>query len=193
VPAESCRLSPVDRIFTRIGATDKILAGESTFFLELSETASILHHATKHSLVLMDELGRGTATFDGTSIAYSVVKELATKINCRTLFSTHYHHLVEEFSHADNVSMGHMQCMVSDDEQTITFLYKFGEGACPKSHGFNAARLADIPEEIIKLGSAKSVEFENFTKRIQFLKKMMHAKGRDEIDDLASKFKTLKS
>jgi DNA mismatch repair protein MSH6 len=109
VPAESCRLSSVDRIFTRIGASDKILAGESTFFVELSETASILHHASKHSLVLMDELGRGTATFDGTSIAYSVVKELAQEIKCRTLFSTHYHHLVEEFSNdKDDVSMGHM-------------------------------------------------------------------------------------
>ena len=194
VPAESCRLTPVDRIFTRIGATDKILAGESTFFLELSETASILHHATKHSLVLMDELGRGTATFDGTSIAYSVVKELAQKIHCRTLFSTHYHHLVEEFStDRDNVSMGHMQCMVSDDDQNITFLYKFGEGACPKSHGFNAARLADIPDEIIKVGSVKSVEFENFTKRIQFLKKIKHAKTKVEINDLIAKFQTLKS
>lgn len=89
VPAEKCRISPVDRIFTRIGASDKILAGESTFFLELSETASILHHATKHSLVLMDELGRGTATFDGTAIAFSVVKDLAQRVNCRTLFSTH--------------------------------------------------------------------------------------------------------
>lgn len=116
MPAESCRLSPVDRIFTRIGATDKIMQGESTFFLELSETASILHHASKHSLVLMDELGRGTATFDGTAIAYSVVKELANNINCRTLFSTHYHHLVEEFSHKDNVSMGHM----------VSFLIKIG-------------------------------------------------------------------
>ena len=170
VPAESCRLSPVDRIFTRIGASDKIMAGESTFYLELSETASILHHASKHSLVLMDELGRGTATFDGTAIAFSVVKELAQNINCRTLFSTHYHHLVEEFSDKDNVSMGHMQCMVNDDDQSITFLYKFGEGACPKSHGFNAARLADIPEEIIKLGLVKSMEFENFTKKIQLLK-----------------------
>ena len=197
VPAERARLSPVDRIFTRIGASDKILAGESTFFLELSETASILHHATKvcykkkylfiktffvntifnscliqkHSLVLMDELGRGTATFDGTAIAYSVVKELAQKINCRTLFSTHYHHLVEEFAaEKDKVSMGHMQSMVNDDDHSITFLYKFGEGACPKSHGFNAARLADIPDEIIQLGSQKSIEFETFTKRIQFLK-----------------------
>ena len=187
-------MTPVDRIFTRIGASDKILGGESTFFVELSETASILHHATKHSLVLMDELGRGTATFDGTSIAYSVVKELAQKISCRTLFSTHYHHLVEEFSHHDdNVSMGHMQCMVSDDNESITFLYKFGEGACPKSHGFNAARLADIPDEIIKLGSVKSVEFENFTKRIQMLKKVMHAKSKSEVGELISKFKQLRS
>ena len=170
VPAEMCRLTPVDRIFTRIGASDKILAGESTFYLELSETASILHHATKHSLVLMDELGRGTATFDGTAIAFSVVKELAQKINCRTLFSTHYHHLVEEFSDKDGVSMGHMQSVVSDEDQSITFLYKFGEGACPKSHGFNAARLADIPDEVIRIGSVKSNEFENFSKRIQLLK-----------------------
>ncbi|CAF0830983.1 unnamed protein product [Brachionus calyciflorus] len=191
VPAEKCRLSPVDRIFTRIGASDKILAGESTFYLELSETASILHHASKHSLVLMDELGRGTATFDGTAIAYSVVKELAQNLNCRTLFSTHYHHLVEEFSDKDNVSMGHMQCMVNDDDQSITFLYKFGQGACPKSHGFNAARLADVPEEIIKLGSTKSVEFENFTKKIQLLKKLMHLKKKEEVTDITEKFKNL--
>ncbi|RNA39510.1 DNA mismatch repair Msh6 isoform X2 [Brachionus plicatilis] len=191
VPAESCRLSPIDRIFTRIGASDKIMAGESTFYLELSETASILHHASKHSLVLMDELGRGTATFDGTAIAYSVVKELAHNINCRTLFSTHYHHLVEEFTDKDNVSMGHMQCMVNDDDQSITFLYKFGEGACPKSHGFNAARLAEVPEEIINLGSVKSIEFENFSKKIQLLKKVMHLSKKNEICEITEKFKSL--
>ena len=108
VPAKSCRLTPVDRIFTRIGANDKITNGESTFYLELIETASILKHASLNSLVLLDELGRGTATFDGTAIAFSVVKELAQKINCLSLFSTHYHHLVEEFSDKDNISMGHM-------------------------------------------------------------------------------------
>jgi len=193
VPAESCRLTPVDRIFTRIGASDKILAGESTFFLELSETASILHHATTHSLVLMDELGRGTATFDGTAIAYSVVKELAQKINCRTLFSTHYHHLVEEFTDDDNVSMGHMQSMVSADDQSITFLYKFGEGAASKSHGFNAAKLADLPDEIISKGSIKSIEFENFSKKIQLLKKLIHVKSKLEVDEVFKKFEALKS
>ncbi|KAK7902181.1 hypothetical protein WMY93_018950 [Mugilogobius chulae] len=98
VPAENFRFTPVDRVFTRLGASDRIMAGESTFFVELSETASILHHATKHSLVLLDELGRGTATYDGTAIASAVVKELAEKICCRTLFSTHYHSLVEDYA-----------------------------------------------------------------------------------------------
>ena len=191
VPAQKCRFSPVDRIFTRIGASDKILSGESTFFLELNETASILHHATQHSLVLMDELGRGTATFDGTAIAYSVVKELAQRIKCRTLFSTHYHHLVEEFNSDANVSMGHMQCMVNDDDESITFLYKFGEGACPKSHGFNAARLADIPEEIVRMGLQKSQEFELFTKRVQLLKKLLISRSKSDIIDIIGKFDAL--
>ncbi|XP_030302530.1 DNA mismatch repair protein Msh6 isoform X2 [Calypte anna] len=168
VPAEVCRLTPIDRVFTRLGASDRIMSGESTFFVELSETSSILQHATKHSLVLVDELGRGTATFDGTAIASAVVKELAEKIQCRTLFSTHYHSLVEDYSHNAAVRLGHMACMVENEsedpsQETITFLYKFIEGACPKSYGFNAARLADIPEEVIQKGHRKAKEFEKMT------------------------------
>ncbi|KAM4902704.1 DNA mismatch repair protein Msh6 [Sylvia borin] len=168
VPAEACRLTPIDRVFTRLGASDRIMAGESTFFVELSETSSILQHATEHSLVLVDELGRGTATFDGTAIASAVVKELAERIRCRTLFSTHYHSLVEDYSQSAAVRLGHMACMVeneSDDpsQETITFLYKFIEGACPKSYGFNAAKLADIPEEVIQKGHRKAKEFEKTT------------------------------
>ncbi|XP_068796155.1 DNA mismatch repair protein Msh6 isoform X2 [Struthio camelus] len=168
VPAEVCRLTPIDRVFTRLGASDRIMSGESTFFVELSETSSILQHATAHSLVLVDELGRGTATFDGTAIASAVVKELAEKIKCRTLFSTHYHSLVEDYSHSAAVRLGHMACMVENEcedpsQETITFLYKFIEGVCPKSYGFNAARLAGIPEEVVQKGHRKAKEFEKMT------------------------------
>ncbi|XP_059215090.1 DNA mismatch repair protein Msh6 isoform X2 [Centropristis striata] len=177
VPAESLRFTPVDRVFTRLGASDRIMAGESTFFVELSETASILHHATKHSLVLLDELGRGTATYDGTAIASAVVKELAEKICCRTLFSTHYHSLVEDYANNPAVRLGHMACMVENEcedpsQETITFLYKFITGACPKSYGFNAARLASLPEVVIQSGHRKAREFEKSTISLRLFKKL---------------------
>lgn len=177
VPAESLRFTPVDRVFTRLGASDRIMAGESTFFVELSETASILHHATTHSLVLLDELGRGTATYDGTAIASAVVKELAEKICCRTLFSTHYHSLVEDYANNPAVRLGHMACMVENEcedpsQETITFLYKFITGACPKSYGFNAARLANLPEEVIQTGHKKAREFERSTISLRLFKKI---------------------
>ncbi|KAL7302864.1 hypothetical protein TKK_0004096 [Trichogramma kaykai] len=155
VPASECKLSLVDRIFTRLGANDDIMSGQSTFLVELSETSAILKHATKHSLVLLDELGRGTSTYDGTAIAASVVEAL-TKMGCRTLFSTHYHSLVEDYKTNQNVTLAHMACMVENDdddkvtEENVTFLYKLSEGACPKSYGFNAARLAGVPINITK-------------------------------------------
>ncbi|XP_028406070.1 DNA mismatch repair protein Msh6-like [Dendronephthya gigantea] len=177
VPAEKCRLTPVDRVFTRLGAHDRILSGESTFFVELSETSCILRHATKHSLVLLDELGRGTATYDGTAIASAVIHNLSQDIQCRTLFSTHYHSLVEDFSNDATVRLGHMACMVENEDEsgdpskeTITFLYKFVEGACPKSYGFNAARLASIPEEIIRVAINKAKEFEDNVERIKLFR-----------------------
>ncbi|XP_063047765.1 DNA mismatch repair protein Msh6 isoform X2 [Engraulis encrasicolus] len=177
VPAESLRFTPVDRVFTRLGASDRIMAGESTFFVELSETASILLHGTRHSLVLLDELGRGTATYDGTAIASAVVRELAEKIRCRTLFSTHYHSLVEDYSHQPSVRLGHMACMVENEcedpsQETITFLYKFIGGACPKSYGFNAARLASLPEAVIQSGHRKAKEFEKSTVTLRIFKKL---------------------
>ncbi|XP_053568202.1 DNA mismatch repair protein Msh6 [Bombina bombina] len=177
VPAEECRLTPVDRVFTRLGASDRIMAGESTFFVELSETSSILQHATEHSLVLLDELGRGTATFDGTAIASAVVKELSENIKCRTLFSTHYHSLVEDYTHVPSVRLGHMACMVENEcedpsQETITFLYKFIKGACPKSYGFNAARLANIPDDIIQRGHKKAREFERITLEVKIFREL---------------------
>ncbi|XP_044774794.1 DNA mismatch repair protein Msh6 isoform X1 [Neomonachus schauinslandi] len=187
IPAEVCRLTPIDRVFTRLGASDRIMSGESTFFVELSETASILTHATAHSLVLVDELGRGTATFDGTAIANAVVKELAENIKCRTLFSTHYHSLVEDYSQNVAVRLGHMACMVENEcedpsQETITFLYKFIKGACPKSYGFNAARLANIPEEVIQKGHRKAREFEKMTQSLRLFREVCLASERSTID-----------
>ncbi|XP_075160076.1 DNA mismatch repair protein Msh6 [Haematobia irritans] len=155
VPAESCRLSLVDRIFTRLGAQDDILSGHSTFLVELNETSLILKHATSNSLVLLDELGRGTATYDGTAIAASVVNFLAD-LKCRTLFSTHYHNLIDFFHKDERITLGHMACMVENEDtedptqETVTFLYKYTAGACPKSYGFNAAKLAGMPHGVIK-------------------------------------------
>ena len=132
------QLTPVDRVFTRLGARDDIVGGQSTFFVELQETSSILAHASHHSLVLIDELGRGTATYDGTAIAGSVVSWLANK-GCLTLFATHYHCLATEVK--AGVTAAHMACMVENEgaeditEENITFLYKLVDGAAPKSHG----------------------------------------------------------
>lgn len=97
MPAKSCHFSIVDRIFTRIGASDKLMQGKSTFFIEMEETVNIVKHSTKNSLVILDELGRGTSTFDGAAIAYSVIKYLSNNIKCRALFATHYHMLIEYF------------------------------------------------------------------------------------------------
>ncbi|PSN56585.1 hypothetical protein C0J52_01554 [Blattella germanica] len=195
VPAASMQLTPVDRIFTRLGANDDIMAGESTFYVELSETSAILHHATKHSLVLVDELGRGTSTYDGTAIAAAVVQELA-KMSCRTLFSTHYHTLVESFKDSPLVTLGHMACMVENEsedpsEETVTFLYKFASGACPKSYGFNAARLAGVPANIIRVGYQKAAEIEKQSERRKLFQKIFCSKDGSELTSLIERARSL--
>lgn len=162
VPATRCRMSPVDRIFTRIGATDNLLAGQSTLFVELAETATILNHSTQHSLVILDELGRGTSTFDGTAIASSVVEYLLRRVGCRAMFATHYHSLVEEYQNDPKVALSHMACMVdSEQEHKVTFLYKLSAGMCPRSYGTNVAILAQLPDQVIQCAIAKSRQFES--------------------------------
>ncbi|CAH8574556.1 unnamed protein product [Schistosoma curassoni] len=215
IPAKSCKLTPVDRIFSRLGASDRMLSGESTFLVELSETASILHHITPHSLVLMDELGRGTSTHDGSALAGAVVSYLAKPngrffdgCGPRTLFSTHYHSLVDQVANTDPstsdedmnhlcIGLGHMSCMVeaesesTNDLENITFLYKFIPGACPKSYGFNAARLAMLPDKVIRLGLTKAKEFEKTTATFACLRTLLQ--GQVTVEDLrqwSSKLKT---
>ncbi|KAJ9075514.1 DNA mismatch repair protein msh6, variant 2 [Entomophthora muscae] len=160
VPARRCRLTPFDRIFTRIGANDNILAGQSTFMVELDETSKIIKEATPQSLVILDELGRGTSTFDGYAIALAVLYYLCTQIRCPGLFSTHYGMLTEELRHHPNLALMHMDCLVDANRRDVTFLYKLTQGVCPKSYGMNVASMAGLPSEIIDRAEAKAQEFE---------------------------------
>lgn len=149
-----------DRIFTRIGACDNIIAGRSTFMVELKETASILRHATAQSLVILDELGRGTSTHDGYAIAYAVLKHLAETTKCRGLFATHYHNLTEEFSRHEEVTNFHMACCVEPGRRDVVFLYKLQPGVCSKSYGMNVASMAGVPASVIEVAESKAEEFE---------------------------------
>ncbi|KAJ9171734.1 hypothetical protein P3X46_015053 [Hevea brasiliensis] len=163
VPAGSFELSPVDRIFVRMGAKDHIMAGQSTFLTELSETALMLSSATRNSLVALDELGRGTSTSDGQAIAEAVLDHFVHKVQCRGMFSTHYHRLAVDYQKDPKVSLCHMACQVGTgvgEVEEVTFLYRLMPGACPKSYGVNVARLAGLPDSILEKAAAKSREFE---------------------------------
>ncbi len=147
VPAEAAHIGLVDRIFCRVGASDDIARGQSTFMVEMSETALILNNATQRSLVILDEIGRGTATFDGLSIAWAVAEHLHDTIGCRTMFATHYHEMVDlEHTHA-GVSNRHVEVREWKDE--IVFLRKVLPGPADKSYGIQVARLAGLPAPII--------------------------------------------
>ena len=148
VPADSAHIGLVDRIFCRVGASDDIARGQSTFMVEMSETALILNNATQKSLVILDEIGRGTATFDGLSIAWAVAEHLHDEIGCRTMFATHYHEMVDlEHTH-NGVSNRHVEVREWKDE--IVFLRKVLPGPADKSYGIQVARLAGLPKPIIE-------------------------------------------
>ncbi|MGB7247928.1 MAG: DNA mismatch repair protein MutS [Phormidesmis sp.] len=147
VPAKDARLGVCDRIFTRVGAVDDLATGQSTFMVEMNETANILNHATVRSLVLLDEIGRGTATFDGLSIAWAVAEHLASEIGSRTIFATHYHELNELASILSNVE--NYQVMVKEMPDKIIFLHQVRPGGADKSYGIEAGRLAGLPASVI--------------------------------------------
>ena len=148
VPARSARLSMVDRVFTRIGASDNLARGRSTFLVEMSEVAAILHHATPASLVLLDEVGRGTSTFDGLSIAWAVVEHLQKHTGARTLFATHYHELTELADLLTAVKNVHVS--VKEMPNEIVFLRRVEPGSADKSYGIEVARLAGLPRSVIE-------------------------------------------
>ena len=158
VPADKAIIGPVDRIFTRIGASDDLASGRSTFMVEMTETATILHHATEHSLVLMDEIGRGTSTFDGLSLAWACADYLASKIKALTLFATHYFELTELAEQLPGLANVHLDAVEHGDD--IVFMHHVQEGAASKSFGLQVAQLAGVPKAVIKHARHKLSELE---------------------------------
>ncbi len=162
VPANSARLGICDRIFTRVGAVDDLATGQSTFMVEMNETANILNHATSRSLVLLDEIGRGTATFDGLSIAWAVAEYLASEIQARTIFATHYHELNELASILPNVA--NYQVTVKELPDQIIFLHQVQPGGADKSYGIEAGRLAGLPPVVIQRAKQVMGQIEKHSK-----------------------------
>ena len=152
VPAAKCRVGVVDAIFTRVGASDDLAAGQSTFMVEMTEVAEILQHATKRSLVILDEIGRGTSTFDGMSIARAVVEYICDKIGCKTLFATHYHELTGMEQDIEGVKNYNIAVKKRGDD--ITFLRRIVAGPADDSYGIEVAKLAGLPDAVIKRAHA---------------------------------------
>ena len=149
VPAKFCKMTIVDRIFTRIGASDKLIEGKSTFYIEMEETKNILENATINSLIIMDELGRGTSTRDGKVIAKTVLYQIEHKLKSRCLFTTHYHDIIDWCKNEEKMDLFFMDSDVDEQTKDIKFKYKFTKGICPESYGIEVAKLAGIPNKII--------------------------------------------
>ncbi|KAK4634773.1 DNA mismatch repair protein msh6 [Fulvia fulva] len=149
VPCESARMTPVDRIMSRLGAHDNIFAGQSTFMVELSETKKILAEATPRSLVILDELGRGTSSYDGVAVAQAVLHHVATHVGALGYFATHYHSLAAEFQHHPEIVAKRMAVQVDDDRRDVTFLYQLENGVAEGSYGMHCAAMCGIPNKVI--------------------------------------------
>jgi len=147
VPATSATIGVCDRVFTRVGASDNLVRGQSTFMVEMAETSAILHTATRRSLVLLDEIGRGTSTYDGVSIAWAVSEHLHERVGCKTIFATHYHELVQladELVAVRNYNVG-----VREVGDQILFLHRLQPGGADRSYGIEVGRLAGLPTPVI--------------------------------------------
>jgi DNA mismatch repair protein MutS len=152
VPAKAARVGVTDRIFTRVGASDELSRGQSTFMVEMTEAANILNNATPRSLVILDEIGRGTSTYDGVSLAWAITEYLHDVAGCRALFATHYHELAQLAAALPRLRNFNIQVKELADE--VIFLHKIAAGAADKSYGIHVARLAGVPEAVLKRASA---------------------------------------
>ena len=159
VPANRALIGPVDQIFTRIGASDDLASGRSTFMVEMTETANILHNATQESLVLLDEIGRGTSTFDGLALAYAVARQLAEKTGCYTLFATHYFELTRLPQELKQIANVHLSAVKHKD--SIVFLHAVEDGPASQSYGLEVAALAGVPGSVIQQARRYLVSLEN--------------------------------
>jgi DNA mismatch repair protein MutS len=148
VPARRARIGLADRLFARVGATDELARGQSTFMVEMTETANILHNATPRSLVILDEIGRGTSTFDGVSLAWAISEHLHDHVGCRTLFATHYHELVE--LEKTKPRLANANVAVREHEGEIIFLHRIVPGGADQSYGIHVARLAGVPASVLE-------------------------------------------
>jgi len=148
VPARSATIGLADRLFTRIGASDELHSGQSTFMVEMTETANILNNATDRSLVILDEIGRGTSTLDGLSLAWAIAEQLAVSTRSRTLFATHYHELTDLSSRFKGIK--NLNVSVREWEDQVIFLHRIVEGGTDRSYGIHVARLAGVPRPVLQ-------------------------------------------
>lgn len=161
LPCTSARLTPVDRIMSRLGANDNIFAAQSTFFVELSETQKILSEATPRSLVILDELGRGTSSYDGVAVAQAVLHDISSRVGCVGFFATHYRSLAKEFEFHPEVENKRMRIHVDDASKSITFLYKLEQGVAEGSFGMHCAAMCGIPNKVIENAEKAAREWEH--------------------------------
>ena len=165
VPAKSCQMPIFDKIFTRIGASDDILSGQSTFMVEMTEANRALQEATSHSLILFDEIGRGTSTYDGMALAQAMLEYIATCVHAKTMFSTHYHELTTLTDSIDGVRNVHV--VVKEENDKVTFLYRIKEGPAGHSYGINVARLAGLPDSVIERAKDLQKQLESKKRVVQ--------------------------
>ena len=177
VPAKSCEMPVFDKIFTRIGASDDILSGQSTFMVEMNEANRALQEATERSLILFDEIGRGTSTYDGMALAQAMIEYISTCVHAKTMFSTHYHELTALADNIDNVRNVHV--VVKEDNEKVTFLYKIKDGPAGHSYGINVARLAGLPESVLTRARDLQKELESKRRVVQQSYQLIEMKKED--------------
>lgn len=181
VPAKKCVLPVFDKIFTRIGASDDILAGQSTFMVEMKEANNALQEATEHSLILFDEIGRGTSTYDGMALAQAMLEYLASCVHAKTFFSTHYHELTALADTVDGIRNVHVA--VHEEKDNVTFLYKVKEGKADRSYGINVARLAGLPESVLNRAKELQNELESKKRVVQQSFQLVEMKKEDPLTE----------